>query len=65
MLEQFEGLLAERGAHLVFSSLPAQLPSGQDLEGYFHHLGIVRASKNVKIFRHARRRPGMDRKTAH
>jgi SulP family sulfate permease len=50
MLEQFEALLAERGAHLVFSSLPAQLPSGQDLEGYFHHLGIVRASKNVKIF---------------
>jgi len=50
MLEQFEALLAERGAHLVFSSLPAQLPSGQDLEGYFYHLGIVRASKNVKIF---------------
>ena len=50
MLEQFEALLAERGAHLVFSSLPAQLPSGQDLEGYFHHLGIVRASKNAKIF---------------
>ncbi len=50
MLEQFEALLAERGARMVFSSLPAQLPSGQDLEGYFHHLGIVRASKNVKIF---------------
>ena len=50
MLEQFEALLAERGARMVFSSLPAQLPSGQDLEGYFHHLGIVRASKNVKVF---------------
>jgi SulP family sulfate permease len=50
MLEQFEALLAEHGAQLAFSSLPAQLPSGQDLEGYFHHLGIVRASKNVKVF---------------
>jgi len=51
MLEQFEALLAERGAHLVFSSLPAQLPSGQDLEGYFHHLRHrARQPKNVKIF---------------
>jgi len=50
MLEQLEARLSTRGAELVFSSLPAQLPTGQDLETYFRHLGIVRAAKNVRVF---------------
>lgn len=50
MLDQIEALLAERQGHLIFSGLPAQLPSGRDLESYFSHLGVVRATKNVRIF---------------
>lgn len=50
MLEQFEAMLSEREGELVLSSLPAQLPSGRDLASYFRQLGVVRASKNVRVF---------------
>lgn len=50
MLDQIEALLAERSGHLIFGGLPAQLPSGLDLEMYFSHLGVVLATKNVRIF---------------
>jgi SulP family sulfate permease len=50
MLEQLEASLTDRGAHLVFSSLPASLPSGQDLRTYFDQLGLVKREHNVKVF---------------
>ncbi|OGS01757.1 MAG: cyclic nucleotide-binding protein [Elusimicrobia bacterium RIFCSPLOWO2_12_FULL_59_9] len=50
MLEQIGAVLADRQGYLLLSQLPNQLPTGQDLDAYFHQLGLVRSSGNVKIF---------------
>ncbi len=50
MLEQIEATLEERGARLLFSSLPASLPTGQDLQRYFAHLGLVKPSHTASVF---------------
>ena len=50
MLEQIEAQLAERRGHLLFSHLPPNLPTGQDLQSYFDEVGLVKPSRNVKIF---------------
>ncbi len=50
MLEQIEAMLTERSGHLIFSNLPASLPTGQDLETYFGQVGLVKPTQNVKIF---------------
>ncbi|MBI2263867.1 MAG: SLC26A/SulP transporter family protein [Armatimonadetes bacterium] len=50
MLEQIEGQLAEAGGTLIFTNLPAALPTGQDLYVYFDRLGLVRPTRNVRIF---------------
>jgi SulP family sulfate permease len=50
MLDQMEGMLTERGAYLVFSGLPAILPTGQDLHKYFDQLGLVARERNVRLF---------------
>ena len=50
MLDQIEAQLVERGARLVFSSLPHSLPSGQDLKAYFGEVGLVRQGRHVRVF---------------
>ncbi|MBI4623126.1 MAG: SLC26A/SulP transporter family protein, partial [Verrucomicrobia bacterium] len=50
MLEQFEATLADRDGFLIFSRLPASLPSGQNLEAYFMHVGVMQAKSNVRKF---------------
>lgn len=50
MLEQIEAMLTERGGHLIFSNLPATVPTGQDLQTYFSQVGLVKPTQNVKIF---------------
>jgi SulP family sulfate permease len=50
MLEQFEARLAERGGFLLFSRLPASLPSGQNLSAYFAHTGVMQPRLNVRKF---------------
>ena len=50
MLEQIEARLTERGGHLIFASLPATVPTGQDLQAYFRQVGLVKATQNVKVF---------------
>jgi sulfate permease, SulP family len=50
MLDEIEGMLRERGGHLVFTSLPSSLPSGQDLEAYFSQLELVAPSRSAKVF---------------
>ncbi|OFW17849.1 MAG: hypothetical protein A3H97_12525 [Acidobacteria bacterium RIFCSPLOWO2_02_FULL_65_29] len=50
MLEQFEAMLSERDGFLIFSRLPANLPSGQNLEAYFTHVGVMHATNNVRTF---------------
>ncbi len=50
MLELIEALLQERGAFLLFSHMPATLPAGQNLEAYFHKVGVTDRQDNVKLF---------------
>lgn len=50
MLEQIESMLKERGGHLIFTSLPASVPTGQDLQSYFNQVGLMKKSQNVKVF---------------
>jgi SulP family sulfate permease len=50
VLEQMEAMLTERQAHLLFSNLPPSLPSGQDVAAYFAEVGLVRPTRNIKVF---------------
>ena len=50
MLEQMQRQLAERGAHLLFSNVPTESPSGQDLREYFDEVGLVTPASTVPIF---------------
>ncbi len=50
MLEQIEAELAEHGGCLIFSSLPANLPTGRDLKLYFDEVGLLGGMRNVRIF---------------
>ncbi len=40
MLEQIETTLRDRSGQLIFASLPASLPTGQDLQKYFRQLHL-------------------------
>ena len=50
MLEQVEATLAERDAYLIFSQLPANVPSGQDMRQYFDQVGLVKSERRVQTF---------------
>ncbi|TSA14511.1 MAG: STAS domain-containing protein [Betaproteobacteria bacterium] len=50
MLEQIQGTLAERNAILIFSALPENVPSGQDMRKYFDQVGLVKTEKRVETF---------------
>ncbi|PKM98247.1 MAG: cyclic nucleotide-binding protein [Elusimicrobia bacterium HGW-Elusimicrobia-3] len=50
MLEQVGELMRERGGALVFSHLPASLPTGQDLRGYFKQLGLTHHEGAGRVF---------------
>ena len=50
MLEQIEGMLAERGAYLIFSHLPENVPSGQDMRQYFDQVGLVKSESHIQTF---------------
>jgi SulP family sulfate permease len=50
MLEQVEGMLAARGAYLIFSHLPENVPSGQDMRQYFDQVGLVKSERRVQTF---------------
>ena len=51
MLEQIQGILAERKALLIFSHLPEHTPSGQDMRKYFEALGLVHPESRVQTFK--------------
>ncbi len=50
LLAQFEAMVLERGGHLVFSRLPAGLPTGRNLATYFSQVGVTGARRNVRRF---------------
>ena len=50
MLELIEALLQDRDAFLLFSHMPAVLPGRENLEAYFHKVGVTGRQANVKLF---------------
>ena len=50
LLDQIEARLAERKGTLIFSALPPNLPTGQDLQTYFDQVGLVKPTRSVKVF---------------
>ena len=50
VLELVEDVLAERNAYLIFSQLPLNVPSGQDMRQYFDEVGLVRKEHHVRTF---------------
>jgi len=50
MIEQMAEQLAERGARLLFSSLPASLPTHLDLRTYLNDLGLEQRERSVLFF---------------
>ncbi len=50
LLEQFETILRENGGCLIFSRLPATLPTGKDLRTYFAQIGVTNQKDNVRRF---------------
>jgi SulP family sulfate permease len=50
MLELIEALLQDRNAFLLFSHMPQKLPGGENLEAYFHKVGVTDRQANVKLF---------------
>ena len=50
MLEQVKDMLAEHQGFLIFSRLPSQLPSGQDMQQYFDTVGLAQQQAQVRVF---------------
>ncbi|MSP96002.1 MAG: cyclic nucleotide-binding domain-containing protein [Betaproteobacteria bacterium] len=50
VLEQIEAMLVERGAFIIFSNLPENVPSGQDMREYFDQVGLVKSEGHVQTF---------------
>ncbi len=50
MLDQVKDMMAERQGFLIFSQLPHNLPSGQDMQQYFDQVGLVRPESPVRVF---------------
>ncbi len=50
VLRQMGARLAKRRAFLIFSGLPARLPSGLRLANYFDQLGLVQGKKSARVF---------------
>ena len=50
MLQQMEDRLSERGALLLFSCIPARVPSGRDIRHYFKEVGLDQAGRRARVF---------------
>lgn len=50
MLEQVGEIMRARGGALVFSHLPASLPTGQDLRDYFRQMGLTQYEGGERVF---------------
>lgn len=52
MLEQVEHIIQERGGFLIFSHLPSNVPTRQDMQQYFDTVGLLRPEGKVLAFAH-------------
>lgn len=52
MLDLIEDVMSERNGMVIFSHMPLQAPSGQDMQEYFAEMGLARKERHAKIFAH-------------
>ncbi|MEO8103573.1 MAG: SulP family inorganic anion transporter [Betaproteobacteria bacterium] len=50
VLEQVKDILAEHQGFLIFSRLPSNVPSGQDMQHYFDAVGLVHTQSQIRLF---------------
>lgn len=50
ILLQIKDILHEKGGYLILSRLPHKLPSGDDMESYFNHIGLLKHLSPITIF---------------
>ncbi len=50
VLEQVEDILRERGATLIFSQLPRNVPTGQNMAEYFVQTGLAKPERHTPVF---------------
>jgi len=50
ILLQIKDILHERDSYLLLSRLPHKLPSGDDLESYFNHVGLLKHLSPITVF---------------
>jgi SulP family sulfate permease len=52
MLQLIEDIMSEQKGMVIFSHVPEQAPSGQDMERYFELMGLARKERRGRIFAH-------------
>ena len=50
VLEKVEDMLGERGSWLIFSQLPRNVPTGQNMAEYFVQIGLARQERHAQVF---------------
>ncbi|MFZ2891078.1 SulP family inorganic anion transporter [Sulfuricurvum sp.] len=50
ILLQIKDILHERNGYLLLCRLPHKLPTGDDMEDYFNHVGLLKHLSPIKIF---------------
>lgn len=50
ILLQIKDILQDRDGYLLLCRLPHKLPSGDDLESYFNHVGLLKHLSPIKVF---------------
>ncbi len=50
ILLQIKDILHEKEGYLILCRLPHKLPTGDDLESYFNHVGLLRHLSPIKVF---------------
>lgn len=50
ILLHIKDILHDRGGYLILCRLPHKLPTGDDLERYFNHVGLLKHLSPIKIF---------------
>jgi SulP family sulfate permease len=50
ILLQIKDILHEKNGYLLLSRLPHKLPTGDDLESYFNHVGLLKHLSPIKVF---------------
>lgn len=50
ILLQIKDILHDHDGYLILSRLPHKLPSGDDMESYFNHVGLLKHLSPIKVF---------------